>query len=279
MGATGWLECFDATSGKLIWESQLCSRQEDEILFGFCSSPLILERLVYVTVGKPNASLVAVDLDTGHTVWSKDNRTAGYSSPHPFKHDHGMSILVFDAAGLHAYDAIDGQLQWSFDWGDNSDEQVNVCQPVVVNKNQILISSGYGRGTAFLEVEKNESGWAVRQRWVSKRLRAKFSSVVVKDGFVFGLDEGGLTCVDLESGHRVWKSGRYGHGQLMLCGDWLMIQAERGDLVLVRATEKGFEESRRISALSDRTWNYPILAGDCILMRNDREAVCFQIVE
>ena len=276
-GATGWLQCLDAMNGKLIWEKCFCSNPKDGVLFGFSGSPLIINELIYLTVGAPNESLVAIELNTGRVAWSMDQRKAGYSSPHPFQHEVGISILVFDAVGLHAYDAINGQHQWSFDWGDNSDEQVNVCQPVVIDSNRILISSGYGRGSAMLQIEKSADRWRAVPIWKSKRLRSKFSSIVIKDGYAFGLDEGILTCIELTSGRRVWKSGRYGHGQLLLSGNVIFVQAEKGELVLVEASPERFRELRRVEALSDRTWNYPVLVREHLLIRNDREAVCFQV--
>ena len=277
LGATGWLQCLEGAGGEVVWESNLCSQQKDVILFGFASSPLIIEDTGYVSIGNPNPSIVAFDVATGRTKWSMDDRKAGYSSPQPFQHSAGTSILIFDAVGLHAYDSGTGLRQWSFDWGDNSDEQVNVCQPVVLNQNQIMISSGYGRGTCLLEVTQNDGDWSVKQIWKTKRLKSKFASIVTRNGFAYGLDEGILTCIDIKTGQRKWKQGRFGHGQLIRCGDALLIQCESGDLAIVAADSERFVQLQRIEALADRTWNYPVLVGEYILMRNDREAVCMKI--
>jgi outer membrane protein assembly factor BamB len=35
----------------------------------------------------------------------------------------------------------------------------------------------------------------------------------------------------------------------------------------------------RIPALTSKTWNQPCLAGRYLLVRNDREAVCFELAE
>jgi outer membrane protein assembly factor BamB len=198
-----------------------------------------------------------------------------------------MQILVFGAAGLSGYDAVTGYALWNFLWGDNSDERVNVCQPAIIDSHagksqpgveshELLISSGYGRGSALISVARNSaSEWTATEVWHAKTLKSKFSSVVVHDRHAYGLDDGILTCISLADGTRRWKQGRYGHGQLILVNDMLLIQTESGRIVLVKAEPRAFIEIAALDALSDRTWNHPVLAGRYLLVRNDREAVCY----
>jgi hypothetical protein len=49
-----------------------------------------------------------------------------------FETNSEIQILVFDAMGLHGHDSATGVTRWSFLWGDNSIDRVNVCQPVIV---------------------------------------------------------------------------------------------------------------------------------------------------
>ena len=113
---------------------------------------------------------------------------------------------------------------------------------------------------------------ADRDRWSVDPFAA-----VTQDGYIYGLDERILTCIDLQTGNRAWKRGRYGHGQLILAEDLLLIQAESGDVALVEASPDSFRELTRFEALADRTWNHPVLAGSILLVRNDREAACFEL--
>ena len=88
-------------------------------------------------------------------------------------------------------------------------------------------------------------------------MKNKLSSSVLLDGYVYGLDEGILACVDVATGRVAWKSGRYGHGQLLLAGDRLVITTETGELALVRAVPTGLEELARVPGIDGRTWNVP----------------------
>lgn len=284
-GATGILNCLDGANGQVVWSRQI-AKGSAPILFGYASSPLIYGQNVFVTAGGQAGSIVAVDRETGEIAWTKGSSKAVYCSPQLFVTGREAQILVFDATGLAGHDAVTGDTRWKFPWGDNSDERVNVCQPAMIEStgkdrqgvqtNQLLISSGYGRGSALISVTCNSlDEWIPNEVWRANTLKSKFSSIVVHGGHVFGLDDGILTCISLVDGTRRWKQGRYGHGQLIIINDMLLVQAESGRIVLVNADSKAFREVSMLDALSERTWNHPVLAGRHFLVRNDREAVCY----
>ena len=78
-------------------------------------------------------------------------------------------------------------------------------------------------------------------------------------------------------GERAWRGSSYGHGQLILAGDRLLISAESGELAVVDADPAAFRERARVPVLEGKTWNHPALAGPYLLMRNDRVAACLEL--
>jgi outer membrane protein assembly factor BamB len=94
---------------------------------------------------------------------------------------------------------------------------------------------------------------------------------------VYGLDEGILTCLDLATGERRWKRGRYGYGQIALVGNMLLVQCESGEVAIVEATPDAHREVNRFRALAKRTWNLPVLSKNRLLLRNDREMACYEL--
>ena len=83
--------------------------------------------------------------------------------------------------------------------------------------------------------------------------------------------------MDVETGKRRWKRGRYGHGQLLKVGQHLIVVEEFGKVRLLQPDEDGPGELGVVEVFSRKTWNHPILVNDRLFVRNDREIVCLQL--
>ena len=101
----------------------------------------------------------------------------------------------------------------------------------------------------MLQVKNVENEWTVESVWRKPTyLKTKFTNVVVHDGMAFGLDDAIMQCVELETGRKLWKRGRYGFGQVLGVGDLLIVQAENGRVLLVDAADK-FKELTEFQAI------------------------------
>ena len=161
-------------------------------------------------------------------------------------------------------------------WSD--DKWPKASQPVVLEGDRVFLSAGYGQGCVMLQITAAADGTLTPSvLWKNLRMKTQFNSVAERDGFIYGLDDGLLACVDAKTGERKWKSGRYGSGQTLLAGNFVLVQSERGPVALIEAKPDAFNEVGRLEALSSKTWNPPTLAGRYLLLRNDQEAVCYEL--
>jgi outer membrane protein assembly factor BamB len=108
-------------------------------------------------------------------------------------------------------------------------------------------------------------------------MKNRQSTSVLHEGFIYGLDEGILACLDASTGDLKWKGGRYGHGQVLLADGHLVITTEDGDLVLVAATPEKLVEVARVPALVGETWNVPAFADGILLVRNTEQMAAFDL--
>ena len=157
-----------------------------------------------------------------------------------------------------------------------------IVQPAQTADGGLVISTAGASGALGLRrlgVAHEHDGWTIAERWTSTGLKPYFNDFVVHEGQAFGFDGSILAGIDLNDGARMWKGGRYGHGQLLLLPDQdlLLVLTERGELALVEAVSDGFTELTRFQAIEGKTWNHPVLVGDVLLVRNDREMAAFRL--
>ena len=277
LGAEGELRCLDDATGRLIWRVNILEDAGAANLpWGMAGAPLVRGDTVIVTPGGSNGqSVVAYDRRTGKRVWASSNERAGYASPMVATLAGREHLLVFTGVGLLALSPDSGERLWFHPWRTNAD--INAAQPLVVSDNRVLISSGYDVGAAVLEVVREGDRYLVHEIWRNNRMKNRFASSVLHNGFIYGLDESILGCIDAATGELKWKGGRYGYGQLLLSGDRLIVLTERGELVLVAANPDRHEELARFPALEGKTWNPPAVTRGILLVRNLREMAAFDL--
>jgi outer membrane protein assembly factor BamB len=277
LGALGELRCLDEATGRVGWRKNILDDNDAANLqWGVAASPLVAGDLVVVMAGGGDGrSVVAYDRRTGARVWSALDDRASYVSPSVVTLAGVRHLLVLTATRLAGLSLDDGTLLWEFPW--RTDGDINAAQPVVTGDRQVFVSSSYGTGAAGIEIVEDGGRLSARQVWRNTKMKNKFASSVLHEGYLYGLDESILACLDAATGEQKWKGGRYGYGQLLAAGGMLIVLTEDGDLALVRATPAGHEELRRFHALDVKTWNVPDLAGGRLFVRNLAEMAAFDL--
>lgn len=275
-GATGILNCLDLETGARVWSKDIIKDNQASVNgWGVSGSPLVFDQMVVVNPGGPNdRSLVAYQAATGDFIWGGGNTGADYSSPLLVNLADVRQILIFNSKVV-GHEVASGKVLWEYPWPGG---HPHVAVPVILPGDRVLVSSGYGTGCELLQIKRDADGqWSATRLWKSIRLKAKFTNVVYRDGFIYGLDDGILVCLDAADGSLKWKEGRYGHGQVILSGRLLLVTDERGDMALVEPVPEEHRELTRFTALPGKTWNPPALAGEYLVVRNDKEAACYRL--
>ncbi|MEM7201408.1 MAG: PQQ-binding-like beta-propeller repeat protein [Planctomycetota bacterium] len=275
VGATGLLNCLDRGSGQRLW-SQSTFADGSQPKWGVSTSPLLVDDLVVVAAGGDRQGMLAAfAAGDGAPRWRAGRGRASYASPRLATLAGVRQLLMVSGGAIAGHAIGDGEPLWEVPWNGRTP---NVADALALPGDRVLVSSGYGVGSVLLQIEPGGEGeLRAAQVWRSRRLKAKFANPVHREGYVYGLDDGILACLDVATGKRQWKGGRYGHGQVILADDLLLITAEDGALVLVEATPTEHRELARAPALSTKTWNTAALVAPYLLIRNDAEALCLRL--
>lgn len=164
---------------------------------------------------------------------------------------------------ITGHNAATGTALWSYPWPGSSSSNASSSQAVPVGDDRLFVSKGYSGGAALFTVKQDGVGnWTADKIWQhQKNLQTKMTNVVVYKGYVYGLSDGILECVELNEGKRQWKAGHYGHGQILRVRDLLLVETDDGEIVLVELSPEAHRELGRFQAVDGQTWNNMCLYG------------------
>ena len=304
IGGTGILLCLDGKDGSVVWRKEILKEvKSDEanelklVAWGRSGSPLVAgEKLIVPGGGSDGTfdSLIAFDKTNGEEIWRGGTIQISYSSPMlmtinsleiPYEH-----VVIVNESAVTGHDLETGEQLWTHERNGISNGQANVAQPVLYPDDQLLLTKGYGLGAELIKIEasspeetRNPPVLTPKQIWKSKRyLRTKMSSAVRWGDYAFGLNEEVLECIDVINGKRMWRGERYGHGQLLLIGNHVLVLSEDGALALIAADSDEFREVARIEeVLQSITWNticfHRFDNKWYLLIRNGEQAACLEL--
>jgi outer membrane protein assembly factor BamB len=277
MGAKGRLTCLSASSGKLIWSRDVVKEAGGTApQWGYSTSPLVVDnKVITFAGGEGEQSLVAYDAKTGDPVWKRSGGTFTYSSPQLLTIDGRRQVLMDDNRALRSLKLEDGEMLW--EKASSSEMAMPMLQPLWLARGQLIQAAD--PGVVLLQIRQVDNTWSADERWATNRLKPSFNDFVVHKDHIYGLDDGILTCVDLTNGARVWKRGRYGHGQMLLLAEQgvLLILSEHGEVVLVAASQDSHNELGRFQAIEGKTWNHPALVHGRLYVRNAENMAAYEL--
>jgi outer membrane protein assembly factor BamB len=277
LGGKGVLNCLKAATGEVVWSHDIVADEKGAVpQWGYAISPLVVAgKVIIFAGGEDEESQLAYQADTGERAWRRTGGTQTYSSPQQITVDGKSLVLIHDNHSLTAVDAADGKKAW--ERPETNAMALPMLQPRMVGNDELLVATD--PGMVLVTLKQQDGNWSATDHWTSNRLKPAFNDVVVQDGHIFGLDDGILCCLDLATGERLWKKGRYGGGQLLLLADQgdLLVLTEKGEVVLVTATAERPEELGRFAAIEGKTWNHPVVAEGKLFVRNGEEMACYEL--
>ncbi len=260
----GNIYALEAATGKVLWERDLARELKAKMpVWGFSSSPYVEGKLLILNLGSAG---VALDKQTGATVWKSGPEASGYATAVPFDFQGRHLIALFSSQELVAVDPKTGAVAWEHPWRTQDD--INAADPVIVG-DTMLISSGDNRGATALQL----TAAGPKVRWENKNLRAQFTPPVVLNGFIYGLDGNAgeratLRCLELATGEVKWTGPVVGTGGILAASNRLLVLSDKGELILCDASPTGFKALARAQILEGKCWTNPALNAGRLYARN-----------
>lgn len=279
MNAHGRLACLDAKSGNELWAVNVLERFEGKnITWGISESLLVHGDLVFATPCGAKGLVVALNKNTGETVWTTpaiaDERPS-YASP--ILIGVGDRKLIVNSATKNAFavDAETGELCWQV---PQEDPKNTVCTiPVLAQNELVLTNASRGYGAIFgVRLE----GMRAEKTWV-KELTISHGSTVCVDGQIYGASGRGVargwlavnaktgslvTVAELEGGSLIYADGRF------------YCLTQRGMMTLQKPVDGKFETVGSFQVAEGKdVWAHPVICNGRLYLRFNETLFCYDI--
>ncbi len=279
-GAEGTLSAVELATGKKVWA--LDAKKEFGIrkeFFGTGCSPLIDGDRLLMNIGGANgAGIVALDKNTGKTLWKALTDESGYSSPVVAAIGGQRHALFFTREGLVDADPASGRIRFQFPWRARMSASVNAAAPIVVG-NEVFLSASYNTGAVLLQV----NGDGAKKIWSGDdSLSNHYATGVHKDGYLYGFhgrQEFGqsLRAVEWKTGKVMWNVDGVKAGTITLAGAHLFVLKEDGELLIAAASPKAFQPMKKLKVASAIVRAYPAFSAGRMYIRTDSELSSWKI--
>jgi outer membrane protein assembly factor BamB len=266
--------CLDTATRKTIWErTDLPCRHYR----GPGSSPILFEDLLILSMdGVDVQYLAALDKKTGRTVWKTDRTTAwddlgadgkpmregdfrkAFSTPLIIDLQGKPMIISSGSKAAYGYDPRTGRECWKVFHGSHT----SASRPVF-GEGLVMFVTGMGK-TELWAVKPDGQGDVTKSHvvWITgSNAVSKTASPVVVGDLLFMVSDGGLvSCLEIATGHELWRQRIAGHfaaspifadGRLYFCsqeGKTTVIRPGRTcELLAINTLETGCMASPAIS--------------------------------
>jgi outer membrane protein assembly factor BamB len=306
LGTMGDLRCLDAKTGKPIWTKSFTKDYGvAPPVWGFSAHPLVEKDLVIALVGGEGKGVVAFDKKTGKERWTAlTSEDVGYSAPVIAEAGGVRQLIVWLSDALAGLDPATGKVYWRHRHPEAGVVQakptVTIITPKVVG-DVVYVSSAYdGMLAVKLAKDKPTAEIAWRENVKKKggpATRVLMTGLLARDGHLYGVaaDTGEVFCAEAATGKVVWTDKGLFGGNDALFGTAFWVErkdrvfafTDAGDLVLLKLSPKGYEETGRAHILdpigADRgrkvIWSHPAFAGKKMIVRNEKEIVCVSLAQ
>lgn len=283
-GAAGDLYAVDLATGRPRWRRSLyADYQADEGYFGAGSTPLHVAGRLLVNVGGKGAGLVALDPDSGQTLWKATDEAASYASPVFFASPKGPAALFVTRFNCLWVEPEHGAVHPLFPFGRRG-PTVNAATPLIVNKS-LFVTASYGIGAVFAKLDRGQAQIVWKNDDV---LSSQYATPVEHEGLLYGIhgreDVGvaELRCVEEATGNIRWRVPGHGVAHLIVAGDRLVIQKVDGWLALAEASGAAYRELAKAQVATQPTRALPALAAGRLYVRTGSgggELICLDLAE
>jgi len=297
IGPQAHIMCCDPISGEMKWTMDLQKEFGSEVPFWYSGQcPRIEDDVLIVAPAGEEVLMMGIECETGKVVWQTPN-SIGYKMSHS-----SVMPMILNGKKTYVYAGIGGvcgvsgekndrgKLLWSVDKWKPS---VVAPSPLQVSSNQVLLTAGYGAGSALIQVNRNGDIWnvTIKEQYKPREgLSSEQQTPILYEGMVITVppnDGGGVRgkLVVYAPGNvraPIWESAadeRFGYGPYIVIGKHLFALKDDGELFVYKLEPNRMTLVKRQRVMEGVDAWGPMAYSDGYLLVGDADRViCLEIL-
>jgi outer membrane protein assembly factor BamB len=292
ISGSGEIVCVNIDSGELIWSvdgGKLFARNTGR--WGTSESPLVVDDKVIYTPAGDLTTMVALNAQTGETVWKTRplGDLSSYASPILISYNGKRQIVGVTSGNVFGVNPDDGNIEWTFDdWGGREGGRENIAPNSPLHHDgRLYFSFGYDIGSFMLQL--NEDATTAMLLWRNNDLDTHIGGIVLVNGVIYGSNwinnsQGNWVAVDWETGETLYEDTWSGKtkGSIIAADNMLICYEERrGTVGLVNVNTHSFDvvSEFRVSQGQGPNWAHPYIHNGVLYIRHGNALMAYNIKE
>lgn len=275
----GKLFCLKTENGQDIWTIDTFKDYGGRnITWGVTENLLYDGNILYCSPGGAEASVIAVDRNTGKLIWksSGNSEKSAYCSPIMVQLASRKLLITMMEKSIHGFDAATGKLLWKFD--HNTEPYVSPNVPIFIDGN-LYCTSGYGLGGVMLKLSAD--GSSVTEVWKNSSLDTKMGGDVVLNGRIYGTGDRNrkFFCLDWQTGKELYSIKDLAPANIIANDGLLYVYSESGKISLIEPKTDGLNiiSSLPVPFGANPHWAHLVIKDKKLYVRHGTSLMVYDI--
>lgn len=285
LGSDGDLVCLNTADGKERWRKSLRKDFGGQPgVWAYSESPLVDGDALICTPGGTNATMLALNKNTGEVIWKcalPEGGDASYSCPIIFTGGGVKQYVQFLQSGLIGVEAKSGKLLWRYERSAKGSPAV-IITPLA--DGDFIYSGAFRAGGALVKVAKKGDVFSAEELYFNNKLPVGLGGVVKVGDYFYGSSGQTVMCANFKTGEIKWDERAVGPSSWLVADGRIYLHAENGDVALLEPTPEAYREKGRFmpperpaSRGQAKAWAYPVIADGKLYLREHSSLWCYEI--
>jgi outer membrane protein assembly factor BamB len=280
-GSAG-LHCYDF-EGKALWSRDLGAFDH---MWGEGTSPVIHEGRIFLNSGpsKKKVFVAAFKLDTGETIWEKEEPFKGTGDKNEEDQYLGSwatplivngQVICAMATRLVSYSPEDGKILWYSEGNRFNNGDLSYSSPVLAGDIVVTVG-GYNGPSMGVKLGGSGNVTETHRVWRNPKSQQSIGSGIVVDGYLYmPWDATSIDCIDPKTGKQVWRGRTKGPawGSLVMAGGHAYVTDKKGRTTVFKPNPEKFE-ALATNELGEDSNSTPAISDGQIFIRTFKNLYC-----